>query len=86
MLAQRNADSGVESGPFEAAYSLRDSGDAEAADREALALTNAFSKKVENHTAAVALYFVYYNFGRIRQTLPRNPGDGSSARESPLVD
>jgi hypothetical protein len=25
--------------------------------------TNAFSKKVENHAAAVALYFMYYNFG-----------------------
>jgi hypothetical protein len=32
-------------------------------------LTNAFSKKVENHAAAVALYFMYYNFGRIHQTL-----------------
>ena len=28
----------------------------------------AFSKKVENHAAAVALYFIYYNFGRIHQT------------------
>jgi len=25
-------------------------------------LTNAFSKKVENHAAAVALYFMFYNF------------------------
>jgi IS1 family transposase len=25
-------------------------------------LTNAFSKKIENHTAAVALHFMYYNF------------------------
>jgi hypothetical protein len=32
-------------------------------------LTNAFSKKVENHAAAVALYFMYYNFGRVHQTL-----------------
>jgi IS1 family transposase len=36
-------------------------------------LTNAFSKKVENHTAAVALYFMYYNFGRIHQTLRVTP-------------
>ena len=36
VLAQRDADSGVESGPFEAAYSLRDSGDVKASDREAL--------------------------------------------------
>jgi IS1 family transposase len=27
-------------------------------------LTNAFSKKVESHAAAVALYFMYYNFAR----------------------
>ena len=32
-------------------------------------LTNAFSKKIENHAAAVALYFMYYNFGRVHQTL-----------------
>jgi IS1 family transposase len=36
-------------------------------------LTNAFSKKVENHAAAVALYFLYYNFGRIHQTLRVTP-------------
>ena len=32
-------------------------------------LTNAFSKKLENHAAAIALYFTYYNFARIHQTL-----------------
>jgi hypothetical protein len=32
-------------------------------------LTNAFSKKLENHKHAVALYFMYYNFARIHQTL-----------------
>jgi hypothetical protein len=32
-------------------------------------LTNAFSKKLENHEHAVALYFMYYNFCRIHQTL-----------------
>lgn len=36
-------------------------------------LTNAFSKKVENHIAAVALYFMYYNFGRVHQTLRVTP-------------
>ena len=36
-------------------------------------LTNAFSKKVENHAAAVALHFMYYNFGRIHQTLRVTP-------------
>jgi hypothetical protein len=36
-------------------------------------LTNAFSKKVENHEAAVALHFMYYNFARIYQTLRCTP-------------
>lgn len=36
-------------------------------------LTNAFSKKIENHAAAVALYFMWYNFGRIHQTLKMTP-------------
>lgn len=32
-------------------------------------LTNAFSKKIENHCYAIALYFVHYNFCRIHKTL-----------------
>ncbi len=36
-------------------------------------LTNAFSKKVENLAAAVALHFCYYNFVRIHQTLRVTP-------------
>ncbi len=32
-------------------------------------LTNAFSKKVENHAHAMALHFLYYNFVRIHKTL-----------------
>lgn len=36
-------------------------------------LTNAFSKKVENLTAAVALHFMHYNFARIHQTLRVTP-------------
>jgi IS1 family transposase len=36
-------------------------------------LTNAFSKKVENHAAAVAVYFMYYNFVRVHQTLRMTP-------------
>src|SRR5207302_340936 len=44
-------------------------------------LTNAFSKKVENHTHAVALHFVHYNFCRIHQTLRVTP-----AMEAGLTD
>ena len=32
-------------------------------------LTNAFSKKIENHCYAIALHFVYYNFVKIHKTL-----------------
>jgi len=36
-------------------------------------LTNAFSKKIENHAAAVALHFMHYNFARVHQTLRVTP-------------
>jgi hypothetical protein len=40
-------------------------------------LTNAFSKKLESHAAAVALHFMHYNFVRPHKTLakpyPRTP-------------
>jgi IS1 family transposase len=36
-------------------------------------LTNAFSKKLENHLCALALYFVFYNFCRIHKSLRVSP-------------
>ncbi len=40
-------------------------------------LTNGFSKKLDNHMAAIALHFMYYNFARTHTTLadpyPRTP-------------
>jgi IS1 family transposase len=36
-------------------------------------LTNAFSKKVENHRHMVALFFLYYNFCRVHSTLRVTP-------------
>ena len=32
-------------------------------------LTNAFSKKLDNHIMLLALYFAFYNFCRIHKTL-----------------
>ena len=36
-------------------------------------LTNAFSKKAENHFYALAIYFMFYNYVRIHQTLRMSP-------------
>ncbi len=36
-------------------------------------LTNAFSKKIENHAAAVSLHMMHYNFARVHQTLKTSP-------------
>lgn len=36
-------------------------------------LTNAFSKKVENHINAISLHFAYYNFVRVHKTLRTSP-------------
>jgi len=44
-------------------------------------LTNAFSKKLENHGHAVALYFMHYNFCRVHKTLRVTP-----AMEAGLTD
>lgn len=36
-------------------------------------LTNGFSKKIENHAAAIALHFMHYNFCRVHKTLRVTP-------------
>ena len=36
-------------------------------------LTNGFSKKIENHEHAIAIHYMYYNFGRIHKTLRVTP-------------
>ena len=51
-------------------------------------LTNAFSKKVENHIHALAIYFFHYNFIRIHQTLRVTPAmaAGVSSRLMDMTD
>jgi len=44
-------------------------------------LTNAFSKKLENHRHAVALYFLNYNFVRIHKTLRCTPAMAAGVTE-----
>jgi IS1 family transposase len=44
-------------------------------------LTNAFSKKVEAHSNAIALHFAYYNFVRVHQTLRMTPAMAAGVTE-----
>lgn len=45
-------------------------------------LTNAFSKRWENHRAALALYFAYYNFCRTHKTLRCTPAMAADVTKS----
>ncbi|MBR0712201.1 DDE-type integrase/transposase/recombinase [Bradyrhizobium liaoningense] len=47
-------------------------------------LTNAFSKKVENHYHALSLYFVWYNFIKQHKTLRMTPAMAAGLVSSPL--
>ena len=46
-------------------------------------LTNAFSKKAENHAYAVALHFMHYNFCRTHKTLRMTPAMAAGLVSSP---
>lgn len=48
-------------------------------------LTNAFSKKVENHAHAVSLHFFYYNFCRFHESLRIKNADGTYTRRTPAM-
>ena len=46
-------------------------------------LTNAFSKKLENHVAALALHFMAYNFVRVHGTLKTTPAVAAGVARRP---
>jgi len=48
-------------------------------------LTNAFSKKIENHCYAIALHFVYYNFCRIHKSLRVTPAMEAKLTTKPMT-
>ncbi len=48
-------------------------------------LTNAFSKKLQNHEYMVALYALWYNFVRIHKTLRTSPAMAGGDRQPALV-
>ena len=48
-------------------------------------LTNAFSKKIENHAHTVSLHFMYYNFGRFHQSLRVRRPNGSYTQRTPAM-
>ncbi|MCI5047554.1 MAG: IS1 family transposase [Aquisalinus sp.] len=58
------------------------------ASRRLTRLTNGFSKKLENHKAAFALYVAHYNFCRVHETIKMTPAMalGLSARPLSIGD
>lgn len=48
-------------------------------------LTNAFSKKIENHCYAIALHFVYYNFCKVHKTLRVTPAMEAKLAKKPMT-
>jgi len=48
-------------------------------------LTNAFSRKIENHEHAIALHYFRYNFVRKHQTLKTTPAAASGIANAPLT-
>jgi IS1 family transposase len=48
-------------------------------------LTNAFSKKIENHCYAIALHFVYYNFVKIHKSISVTPAMQAGLTRKPMT-
>lgn len=52
------------------------------ANRRFTRLTNAFSKKFENHVHMVAIYTVWYNFIKMHKTLKMTPAMASGVSQT----
>ena len=48
-------------------------------------LTNGFSKKLDNHMAAIAIHFMHYNFARPHTTLSIPQDDGPAIKQTPAM-
>jgi hypothetical protein len=53
--------------------------------RQFTRLTNAFSKKIENLQAVVALHFAHYNFVRLHRSLSGTPAMERRREQSAMV-
>jgi IS1 family transposase len=47
--------------------------------------TNGFSKKLDNHTAAIAIHFMHYNFARPHTSLSVPQEDGPAIKQTPAM-
>jgi IS1 family transposase len=48
-------------------------------------LTNGFSKKLDNHMAAIAIHFMHYNFARPHSSLSIAQEDGPAVKRTPAM-
>jgi IS1 family transposase len=72
IAVERDVVSGVPS-EISTSYAERGNLSLRMACRRFTRLTNGFSKRLENHVAAVALYVAHYNFCRVHETLRTTP-------------
>ena len=48
-------------------------------------LTNAFSKKLENHTAMTSIFLTYYNWCRRHMTHGKTPAEAAGLTSKPWI-
>jgi hypothetical protein len=72
IAVERNAVIGVPA-EISTSYVERQNLSLRMASRRFTRLTNGFSKKLDNHVAAVSVYVAHYNFCRVHETLGTTP-------------